>query len=78
MAEPVFYEHCEDPSCDLGYVECACPVCKRKFTCYEAFWTRRYEVWNGETAESECEHCKAPLVMRLGPDRFPEVVCKPV
>lgn len=76
MSEPTFYQHCDDPPCDLGYVEYTCPVCGERQYDYADFWFGRDDVYAGSEVESSCEGCGAPLVMRLDAVGFLDIVPK--
>lgn len=74
MSEPTFYSHCEEPSCDLGYVEYDCPLCGRITSDYGDLWFRRDEVYGGDTVTTSCSACGASLLMREDSEGFPEIV----
>lgn len=81
MSEPTvpeFVSHCDEPSCDLGYVEYACPACGRPGADYGDCWFERDRLWAREVegVDFACEHCEAPLVMRLGGAGYPEIALR--
>lgn len=57
--EPEFVRHCDDPPCDLGYVEYTCPVCGKDSNDYgNAWWGYERQAF---PAHFDCERCKAKL-----------------
>jgi hypothetical protein len=61
--EGQYVQHCENPTCDLGYFEYTCPSCKWGGTNFDEAWWERDEIYNGKQVKFDCEHCNKELIV---------------
>ena len=64
-----FVNHCDDNTCDLGYAEFNCPVCKELIHDYADLWWVHDSVKESDNkCESYCRTCKNTFLMEKTKD----------
>lgn len=71
--EAYFFEHCDEPGCDLGTFEYVCPECKGFTIDYEVWW-KEDDIWKGEVVKFKCEKCGAELTVEWDKENYCFVV----
>ena len=61
MGKVSVINHCDNPACELGYLEYECPICHRTIQDYgESWFDYQYETGPWEIM---CEECNADLLI---------------
>ena len=67
--EAYFIEHCDNPTCDLGYFQYTCPCCGHIINDYDIWW-KQDECYYGEIITFQCENCNANLKVEWNKDEY--------